>query len=444
MISIKITSSYSVKINNYTKILRPTVNIYRKAVSFFIDVINTEWESFSSITNTNGSIVKAEKLTHSTRNNPIVKYNFDEKFYKFPSYLRRAAIADAFGIVSSYKSNLANWKASGSKNKPPRLKKNHSCNPCFYYNNMFLGDCYGKTAKIKYFNGKDWLWLPINLSSQDIKYLQNKWSHCKPSAPILERKHGKNYLRFSFTEKVSLNKTPVEEQKIVSVDLGLNNNAVCSVIDAKGTVYSRKFINLKYEKDLLNHKLNKLKKFQRQHGSKNSLSRWSYINNLNNNISRLVAHQIVNFAVSNNADVLVFEYLDMKGSKHGTKAQLLSLWRKRQIQQIVEHQAHRNGIRFSRINPNGTSKYAYDGSGLVVRSNNNYSLCTFSNGKQYNCDLNASYNIGARYFIREILKPFSAMERSHLEAKVPSMAFRTKCTLATLISLNKVLAAPAA
>jgi len=110
----------------------------------------------------------------------------------------------------------------------------------------------------------------------------------------------------------------------------------------------------------------------------------------------------------------------------------------------VEHQAHRNGIRFSRINPNGTSKYAYDDSGLVVRSNENYSLCTFSNGKQYNCDLNASYNIGARYFIREILKPFSAMERSHLEAKVPSMAFRTKCTLATLISLSKVLAASAA
>ena len=54
MISIKITSSYSVKINNYTKILRPTVNIYRKAVSFFIDVINTEWESFSSI-NPNGT-----------------------------------------------------------------------------------------------------------------------------------------------------------------------------------------------------------------------------------------------------------------------------------------------------------------------------------------------------------------------------------------------------
>jgi len=141
VISIKITSSYSVKINNYTKVLRPTVNIYRKAVSFFIDVIDTEWESFSSITNTNGSVLIAERLTHSTKNNLSVKYNFDERFYKFPSYLRRAAIADAFGIVSSYRTNLANWETSDRKNKPPRLKKNHSRNPCFYYNNMFEGDC---------------------------------------------------------------------------------------------------------------------------------------------------------------------------------------------------------------------------------------------------------------------------------------------------------------
>lgn len=33
-----------------------------------------------------------------------------------------------------------------------------------------------------------------------------------------------------------------------------------------------------------------------------------------------------------------------------------------------------------------------------------YSLCRCQTGKQYNCDLNASYNIGARYDIRELLK----------------------------------------
>lgn len=50
----------------------------------------------------------------------------------------------------------------------------------------------------------------------------------------------------------------------------------------------------------------------------------------------------------------------------------------------------------------GTSKYAFDGSGEVTRSvNGNYSVCRFKNGKVYNCDLNATYNIAAKFFLRD-------------------------------------------
>ena len=48
-----------------------------------------------------------------------------------------------------------------------------------------------------------------------------------------------------------------------------------------------------------------------------------------------------------------------------------------------------------------TSRLAYDGSGKVLRgkesdrTTDNYSICEFSTGKIYHCDLNASYNIGA-------------------------------------------------
>ena len=65
-----------------------------------------------------------------------------------------------------------------------------------------------------------------------------------------------------------------------------------------------------------------------------------------------------------------------------------------------------------------------------------YSLCKFKNGKVYNCDLNASYNIGARYFIREILKSLPATVRLDIEAKVPECSKRSTCTLSTLINLN--------
>ena len=71
----------------------------------------------------------------------------------------------------------------------------------------------------------------------------------------------------------------------------------------------------------------------------------------------------------------------------------------------------------------------------------NHSLCTFQTGKQYNCDLSASYNIGARYFIRELLKPLPETERSSLEAKVPAVKRRTSCVYADLRKLYAELKA---
>ena len=83
----------------------------------------------------------------------------------------------------------------------------------------------------------------------------------------------------------------------------------------------------------------------------------------------------------------------------------------------------------------GKPKLACDGSGAVVRNQENHSLCTFRTGKQYNCDLSAAYNIGARYFIRELLKPLPETERSSLEAKVPAVKRRTSCVYADLRKL---------
>ena len=58
------------------------------------------------------SLVNAvEKLIHTTKNNPLPKYKeFNQKFYKFPSYFRRGAISSAFGKVKSYRSNFKNWE----------------------------------------------------------------------------------------------------------------------------------------------------------------------------------------------------------------------------------------------------------------------------------------------------------------------------------------------
>ena len=137
--------------------------------------------------------------------------------------------------------------------------------------------------------------------------------------------------------------------------------------------------------------------------------------------------------------MIVFEYLDIRGKIRGSRKERLHLWRKRDIQKRCEHMAHRMGMRYSRVNAWGTSALAYDGSGKVVRDRDNYSMCTFTTGKRYHCDLSASYNIGARYWIREKLKSLPETAGSVVEAKVPSLQRRSRLVYADLIRLNQVL-----
>lgn len=138
-------------------------------------------------------------------------------------------------------------------------------------------------------------------------------------------------------------------------------------------------------------------------------------------------------------NVIVFEHLNMQGKKRGANKQKLHMWKKNMIQQLVLHKAHRHGIRISRVCPYNTSKLAYDGSGYVLRGSKanlpTYELCQFVNGKIYNCDLSASYNIAARYFIREIEKSISAMKWSQAVANVKSLAKRTLNTYSTYLEL---------
>ena len=187
----------------------------------------------------------------------------------------------------------------------------------------------------------------------------------------------------------------------------------------------------------------RVRKQQRKFGPKSVTGFWSYAKRLNEEIARKTAGAIVRFARENGADVIVFEHLQMKGRIRGKNRQKLHMWKKNSIQNIVENQAHRAGMRISRICAWKTSALAYDGSGPVARDPKNHSLAAFSNGRQYNCDLSASYNIGARYFVRELLKPVPETERSALAAKVPGVQRRTFCVYADLILLNQVMGQPA-
>ena len=121
--------SYRMRIKHYRIIFRDTLKIYRTALKYIINVCDKEWDTIKDLTGKE-QINQVEHLIHKTNGNPIVKYNFDKKFYKFPSYFRRAAIQDALGSVSSYKTNLINWEKE-RKGRRPFLKTNQNKFPCF-------------------------------------------------------------------------------------------------------------------------------------------------------------------------------------------------------------------------------------------------------------------------------------------------------------------------
>ena len=433
---MKITSSYGVELRKQNIPIRQTLDIYRSAVGYLTEIYEQVWEDLERIPETKKRFNEAEHLIHTTKKNQA-RFSFDLHFPKMPSYLRRAAIQYALGTVSSYKTRLSLWEKSGQTGDWPKLVYENHAMPVFYRDVMYREDKEGKDAAyLKLYDGHDWKWFHVRLSHTDMEYLRKNWSGEKASAPTLEKRHRKYFLRFSYTEDVILTKIPVKEQIICSVDLGINTDAVCTIMRSDGTVLGRKFIDFPSEKDRMYRVLGRIKRFQREHGSAQAKSRWGYVKRLNIELSRKIAGAVTKYAKENHADIIVFEYLETKGKISGKKKQKLHLWRKRDIQKRCEHQVHRNGIRVSRICAWNTSRLAYDGTGTVARDPKNHSLCVFQTGKRYNCDLSASYNIGARYFIRELLKPLPVTERSLLEAKVPAVKRRTSCVYADLKKLS--------
>ena len=256
------------------------------------------------------------------------------------------------------------------------------------------------------------------------------------------RKGKEWFLTFPFSEPLTLPGSERKVRRILSVDLGINQACVCVAMEPDGTVTGRYFLKLPVEKDCLDKAVGRIKKAQ-QHGASKTPRLWALAKGINDNIAEKTAAFIVDTAAACRADVIVFEHLELGGRKRGSKKQRLHLWKARKVQRTVTGKAHRLGIRIRRVNAWGTSSYAFDGSGKVTRSvDGNYSICAFSSGKIYHCDLNAAYNIGARYYIREHIKSLPETERLAVEAKVPSCAKRSTCTLSSLIRLHAVLSRP--
>ena len=442
--------SYNVEVINNTNKLRHivanTLALYNSALNYVCDVVLKHYDEIKELNNLEGRMY-LEHLIHNTKNN-IAKYDFDSRYYKLPSYLLRDIEAKAIGHIFSYKSNLDNYKkerynkiSNGKKFKKrePSLSK---CNllPSFYKGNMYKMISDNKIA-LKIYEDNDWKYEEFKLKKNDLKYINKiNGKRYNPEIKIIGKKI---YIKFTFEiEDLKLQDKELNKRIICGVDLGVNNDATISIMNYEGTILGRHFINTN-NKDLMNHLLNKKRKIQRNSGNYKYLRNLhinNKINSINENIVNHTVNQIIKICLSYGVDVIVFENLrhKFKRAKRSFRARL-HRWRKIAIYNKAYEMAHRNGIRVSTVNPNGTSKYAYDGSGLVERDNDNYSICKFVSGKTYNCDLSASYNIAARYYIRETLKPLDVNSRSELETKASLALSGTKLTYNTFKVLLNVI-----
>lgn len=294
--------------------LDKTIDIYRRATNYIIDIVILRYDDIMKITG-DGKVPAQKKrmtfvesLIHTTKKNKAVYKRFDREFYKFPSYFRRAAIVYAIGTVSSYKSLVENWENGGRRGSKPFLNKTRALFPCFYRGASFLENDDSPIVSLKIYNGRDWVWKTYTIRSCDFLYPKKNLCGWKKSAPVLEKRGHRYELRFAYTCKSSAFpkfKKDAEVDTVIGVDLGINTDATCSVIKKNGTVMGQKFIN----------------------------------------------HPI----------------------------------------------------------------------------------------KVFNCDLSASRNIAARYFIRALSKSLSAKEELQVLAKVPELAKRTSCCLNTLVEASHIL-----
>lgn len=415
-----------------TEYLEQTEKMYRTYARALIGVVFTH---FSQIASADSPCAAVEKLIHKTAKNPNPYYSyFSEKFYKFPSYLRRAVIQAAIGQVSSFVTRYNSWQQGRRKRKdalPPRLNAVTNLHTVLYRGQCILFE--ENAVQIKVFNGKEWIWERISVARKRGRHLLPNTKSLSPSL-VINRKGV--FLAVPFEVKPSPSGKP---EKVCGVDLGLNTIAVAAIVSPDGTVTARKFFNscaadidrrdkrlqaIRHKARLTMGKTGKLYK-----GYCKSIYRKAQ--NINRQICQLISKELISWVQSQGATVIVFENLKNwrpKGGKKGsTLRQRFHGWLKSRLVQLVADKFVELGGKVDFVFPRGTSSYAYDGSGQVKRDKKNYSLATFKSGKKYPADLNASYNIAARFWLKQ--KP----TRRNRSGSVSDKSFRAEPRMPDLL-----------
>lgn len=225
-----------------------TVAQYRVYLRPLVLIVNAQWINLADLTSKE-RINAVEKMIHQTADNPNPKHEYFHSsvnkypsFRKFPSYLRRAAIADAIGIVSSFNTRYREWQSGERKHrfaKSPRLTAMCDTYPALYKGQQIrYGEKY-QTVELKVWSGTDWIWITnIGVSGYGLNRHQVQGNEMQSPALVVNKR------TCQLSMPVQIKAVKIEESEFVaSVDLGVNNAAVASIVGRDGTVKARKFIN---------------------------------------------------------------------------------------------------------------------------------------------------------------------------------------------------------
>lgn len=405
---MKIIRSDRLNINTSAQqrhVLRQTLSLYQTYVRDLMLLINTRWRTMQHYQG-NDIIQAVEHLTHPTSKRPSVKHHyFKNRYYKFPSYLRRVAIMDAAGQVSSFQTRYDQWLDNGLKGRPPSLTVATSTFPSLYKGQCIKFSNDSRTAFIKVFFNNDWIWQAFKLSGSS-RFMGKG----KSLSPLLTVKGKQWSLSLPSKLDIELKEKADFSGRILAVDVGINTAAVCAVVDKTGTVAHRAFFD-RADKDRSHYLIQRIRSTAAKatrHGNKLPKGFCNQdhrrLRQLNNNEAHQISRRIVEMAKLWNCDAVVVENLKgwkpKAGRKRSNLKQKFHRWFKARLCDHIKCKAIEHGIRTIPVYARGTSSFAYDGSGKLRRSSANAALATFASGKQYNADLNAAYNIATRGIIK--------------------------------------------
>jgi hypothetical protein len=304
------------------RVMLLTVEEYRRFLKPLVLIVNAQWVGLADLTSKE-RVNAVEKMIHQTADNPSPKHKYFQlvvkkypSFRKFPSYLRRAAIADAIGIVSSFNTRYQEWqsgKRAHRQVKPPKLTAMCNTYPALYKGQQVRYGLNYSSVDLKVWSGSDWVWLDsIKVKRHGLNRHLIEGNEIQSPALVVN----KNTCQLSMPVKVE-KVVMVDSDFVCSIDLGINNAATASIVGKDGTVKARKFINPARDIDRRNQRRMMITKKSKQTSSITKQKQplgfcqglYRKSANINLEISRKVMRGIVEFAKTHNVKVIVFENL---------------------------------------------------------------------------------------------------------------------------------------